>query len=170
MSEMSDVRKGMNLGAEDYLTKPFKSKGILLSVIDIQLKKADEREEHADGFQNFRSEKIINSLRDQLNSNEVKWRDSLKSAGKIQSAILPKESEMTKIFPDSFNYYRPKYNVSGDFYWAQNLEDLKLVAVADCTGHGIPASLLTICCYNGLNVGSQAFWIKRTGRDSKESQ
>lgn len=41
-SERTDLRKGMELGADDYITKPF-SASELLTAIDIRLKKAAER-------------------------------------------------------------------------------------------------------------------------------
>lgn len=37
--DLNNIREGMNLGADDYLTKPFKSKD-LLSTVDIRLKKS----------------------------------------------------------------------------------------------------------------------------------
>lgn len=37
-AELSDIRKGMSLGADDYLTKPFKAKD-LLEAVDVRLKK-----------------------------------------------------------------------------------------------------------------------------------
>ncbi|TVQ49821.1 MAG: response regulator [Saprospirales bacterium] len=40
-TELSDIRKGMNLGADDYITKPFK-KDELLAVIELRLTKARE--------------------------------------------------------------------------------------------------------------------------------
>lgn len=39
-TEMADMRKGMNLGADDYLTKPFEEMD-LLNAIEIRLKKSD---------------------------------------------------------------------------------------------------------------------------------
>ena len=43
----------------------------------------------------------------------------------------------------------------------QDFGDEQLVAVADCTGHGISASLLTICCYNGLNLAVKHYGLRR---------
>src|SRR5204863_2416609 len=42
-TEQSDVRRGMSLGADDYITKPFDATE-LLNAIDSQLKKAKLRE------------------------------------------------------------------------------------------------------------------------------
>ncbi|MCF8243397.1 MAG: LytTR family DNA-binding domain-containing protein [Melioribacteraceae bacterium] len=41
LADMSDLRKGMNLGADDYLTKPFSVKELLL-VIEKRIKKNEE--------------------------------------------------------------------------------------------------------------------------------
>lgn len=159
LKEMSDVRVGMNLGAEDYLTKPFKTREVL-KVIDLQLKKVAKNRKQTEAIVNYRIEKVIEELKTKALENEQKWLDCLRSAGRIQSVILPKESDITALFENNFIYYRPKDIVSGDFYWAQDLGDTKLIAVADCTGHGISASLLTFCCYNGLNLAVKHYGLK----------
>ncbi len=46
-AEMQDLRTGMNLGADDYLIKPFKTKD-LLQAIEIRLKKSDEFDKRID--------------------------------------------------------------------------------------------------------------------------
>lgn len=65
-----DVRKGMTLGADDYITKPFDDTE-LLDVIDIRIKKANsfknEYKSDAEGLKNFISD--ANSLDDLLEIN-----------------------------------------------------------------------------------------------------
>src|SRR6187431_2492001 len=46
-AERTDLRKGMEMGADDYLTKPFDSIE-LLNAIEIRLKKAESIKQHAD--------------------------------------------------------------------------------------------------------------------------
>jgi serine phosphatase RsbU (regulator of sigma subunit) len=57
------------------------------------------------------------------------------------------------IFPQSFIYFVPKDIVSGDFYWIkQNTEkNTVCLAVADCTGHGVPGSMLSMLGISFLN-------------------
>ena len=43
--------------------------------------------------------------------------DSIKYAKRIQEAILPPDSLVKSILPNSFVLYKPKDIVSGDFYW-----------------------------------------------------
>lgn len=143
LSERQDVRRGMLKGAEDYLTKPFKTKE-LLKVVELQLKKARNR-------QMAPKPKSAQALKEEKKS-ELKIIESyLKSAGHVQNAILPSKREVDNIFPNNFIFFKPKYEVSGDFYWIKDFGDKKIVSVIDCTGHGISASLLSMCYYTALN-------------------
>ena len=77
--------------------------------------------------------------------------DSIKYAKQIQNALLPKESFIKQYFPESFLINMPKNIVSGDFYWISQLDDKIIVAVGDCTGHGVPAALISMVGYEKLN-------------------
>lgn len=77
--------------------------------------------------------------------------DSIEYAQKIQKAILPHNEIIEKQFKDSFLYYQPKDIVAGDFYWLLEKEDSILIAVADCTGHGVPGAMVSVVCSNALN-------------------
>ena len=77
--------------------------------------------------------------------------DSIKYAKRIQAAILPPVRIVKQFLPDSFVLYKPKDIVAGDFYWLERRNDKLLVAAADCTGHGVPGSLVSVICNNGLN-------------------
>jgi len=43
-----------------------------------------------------------------------------------------------------FTFYRPKDIVSGDFYWLTDLKGKVYLAVADCTGHGVPGAFMSM--------------------------
>tara|TARA_R110002049_G_scaffold20846_8_gene76620 strand:- start:669 stop:1925 length:1257 start_codon:yes stop_codon:yes gene_type:complete len=160
LNTLSDIRKGMNLGADDYLPKPFKPKELLF-VIDLQFQKLDDKLKLSESMVKSRFEVSLDELRQKLNVSEQNHKNGLKFAGKIQSLILPKSEELDAIFPNNFIFYKPKYSVSGDFYWIQDFGDSKLIAVADCTGHGVAASLLTICCYNALNIAVKHHGLRK---------
>ncbi|MFI5203998.1 MAG: PP2C family protein-serine/threonine phosphatase, partial [Flavobacteriales bacterium] len=86
--------------------------------------------------------------------------DSINYAWRIQHGMIPTEGKVTEIFPESFVLYMPKDKLSGDFYWvgkvsAKALGDLKIFAVADCTGHGIPGALVSITGINYIKLGEQ---------------
>lgn len=75
-------------------------------------------------------------------------------AKRIQDAILP-EVLIKKSFPESFVFHVPKEIVSGDFYWfGETTKDgntLQFIAVADCTGHGVPGAFMSMIGNDALN-------------------
>lgn len=77
--------------------------------------------------------------------------DSINYASLIQKAALPSEMQMSLIFGQNMVIYRPLNIVSGDFYWATQIDRLKLLAVADCTGHGVPGAFLSMLGISILN-------------------
>ncbi len=77
--------------------------------------------------------------------------DSIRYASKIQSALLPPDDFMKKLLPESFIFYLPKEVVSGDFYWVSSLNDRIYIALADCTGHGVPGAFMSMLGFAYLN-------------------
>jgi len=77
--------------------------------------------------------------------------DSIRYARKIQKAFLPLKSDLAAALPDSFILFKPKDLLSGDFYWFKKTGDTIFLAVADCTGHGVPGALISIIGAHVLN-------------------
>jgi serine phosphatase RsbU (regulator of sigma subunit) len=77
--------------------------------------------------------------------------DSINYAQKIQYAILPNDEEIGHAFTESFVLFRPRDVVSGDFYWFHASEQRVMIAVADCTGHGVPGALMSMIGSSLLN-------------------
>lgn len=77
--------------------------------------------------------------------------DSINYARRIQMAIMRPEKELQAMFPSSFIFYRPKDIVSGDFYWFSERKGVKLIAAADCTGHGVPGAFMSMIGISYLN-------------------
>jgi ligand-binding sensor domain-containing protein/serine phosphatase RsbU (regulator of sigma subunit) len=78
-------------------------------------------------------------------------RDSIKYAKRIQEAILPAQEEITRSFPDSFVFFKPRDIVSGDFYWFSEKNGKLVITVADCTGHGVPGAFMSMIGNTLLN-------------------
>ena len=88
-----------------------------------------------------------NEVELQRNIVELKNReivDSINYAQRIQQAILLPESEFQKEFADASILFKPKDIVSGDFYWFAESDENKIVALADCTGHGVPGGFMSM--------------------------
>ncbi len=79
-----------------------------------------------------------------IKENNRKITDSIRYAKTIQNAILPTDTEMTEAFVDYFVIFRPKDIVSGDFFWISHTPERTLLAVVDCTGHGVPGAFMSM--------------------------
>ena len=77
--------------------------------------------------------------------------DSINYAKNIQQAMLPSVSILGKYFPQGFGLFKPKDVVSGDFYWFAEYGEKVFIAVADCTGHGVPGGFMSMIGINKLN-------------------
>ena len=75
---------------------------------------------------------------------------SMRAAELIQQATLPPKEYLDAILPEHFIYFNPLEIVSGDFYWIKKINDYIVVAVADCTGHGIPGAILSMLGISSL--------------------
>jgi ligand-binding sensor domain-containing protein/serine phosphatase RsbU (regulator of sigma subunit) len=76
---------------------------------------------------------------------------SIEYAKRIQEAILPSKEQMFKKLNKAFILYRPKDIVSGDFYWFGEKNNCKILAVVDCTGHGVPGAFMSMIGHNLLH-------------------
>lgn len=79
-------------------------------------------------------------------------RRSINYAKRIQQALLGKPEsladQLDQSLSGSFVFFAPKDVVSGDFYWFTEHQteegQWRILAVGDCTGHGIPGAFMTI--------------------------
>ena len=65
---------------------------------------------------------------------------SIRSASRIQNALLPKKIPFDL---DVSILWKPLNIVGGDIYILKDLGDDVVIAVLDCTGHGVPGALLS---------------------------
>jgi serine phosphatase RsbU (regulator of sigma subunit) len=76
---------------------------------------------------------------------------SIEYAKRIQEAILPSKDHIFQKLKKVFILYRPKDIVSGDFYWFGERNGIKVFAVVDCTGHGVPGAFMSMIGHNLLH-------------------
>jgi len=77
--------------------------------------------------------------------------DSINYAKRIQVALLKEEEYVSSHLPEHFILYKAKDIVSGDFYWVFEKNDYLYLAVADCTGHGVPGAFMSMLGIAFLN-------------------
>lgn len=92
----------------------------------------------------------INDARNRIEVQARDIQDSINYASYIQGSLLPSQKEVQNLFPQSFILYLPRDVVSGDFYWVAQKDGWRYLAVADCTGHGVPGALISVLCIEKL--------------------
>ncbi len=129
-TEMEDIVKGFDLGAVDYLTKPFNPTE-LLARVNTHLTIQNQRTQIEESYS-------------QLEEKNELIMDSIRYASLIQQALLPDESTIDLALDEYFCIWEPKDIVGGDIYFFEQLNENEfLLFVIDCTGHGIPGALMT---------------------------
>jgi len=96
-----------------------------------------------------RTEELNEALRDVEMSNQ-KILDSIRYSKRIQHSLLPDPDTIRRSLPESFFLWQPRDMVGGDFYYAESFGDGLVIAVIDCTGHGIPGALMTMVAASAL--------------------
>jgi phosphoserine phosphatase RsbU/P len=128
-TDHESIIKGFETGAVDYITKPFIKSELLARVKShIEIKRSRDR------------------LALYLKEIEEKSRSitaSIEYAKNIQDALLKTSETFNDVIPEHFILFLPKDIVSGDFYWFTRIDNLAIIAVMDCTGHGVPGALMS---------------------------
>jgi serine phosphatase RsbU (regulator of sigma subunit) len=77
--------------------------------------------------------------------------DSIYYARKIQNALLVSNNCLADRFEDHLIFNRPRDIVSGDFSWCDASSNDCVIAVADCTGHGVPGAFMSVLAISSLD-------------------
>ena len=86
----------------------------------------------------------LSAQNEKISKQNKQIKDSIQYASRIQSALLPSTTLLTQNDFEHFLIFRPKDIVSGDFYWIKQTDEHLLIAVADCTGHGVPGAFMSM--------------------------
>lgn len=124
-AEKSDFRRGMNLGADDYIAKPF-YKDELLSVIETRLKKSEKLKQQFDGtahglsafINEARGYEALRKLSDDRKIKNYKKRDLVFEEGDFPRYLYLVNTGTVKLFKT--NEYGKEYIINickpGDFF------------------------------------------------------
>jgi ligand-binding sensor domain-containing protein/serine phosphatase RsbU (regulator of sigma subunit) len=96
--------------------------------------------------------KEIVAQKDIIEEKNQEILDSINYAQGIQQAILPDKAKLNAYFDDYLVLFNPKDIVSGDFYWAHQKGDKIYFMAADCTGHGVPGSIMSVVGHTSLET------------------
>ncbi len=121
-------------------------------------KRTEELNKALEEGQQINEELNITVETTQRQKNDIVYKNeqimaSINYALRIQTALLPTKEKFASYFGNDnfFILFKPKDIVSGDFYWINDQAGRIIVAIADCTGHGVPGALMTM-------IGSQLLY------------
>jgi sigma-B regulation protein RsbU (phosphoserine phosphatase) len=155
-SDIEAIIQAINTGrVYRYITKPWNKDELKIN-IDKGLETYHLREQNRKLIENLKEanltleQKVIERTRE-IESRNLEIRSSIQYASRIQNALLPPDEELNKSLPSYFVYSKPRNIVSGDYYWLAHKDDKVIIAVADCTGHGVPGAFMSILGVAFLN-------------------
>lgn len=135
-TEMESIKATLSIGAQDYVKKP-------IDFTELQTKVLI-------AFQINEQKQEISKYKSYYDIHQ-----GMIHAQRIQRSILPDSENFRRLYPKSFIINLPKHVIGGDFYWIQQNYHKKSIGLFDCTGHGVPAAMLTVMGQMELHTLSQ---------------
>ncbi len=137
-SKPADKIKGLELGAADYITKPFDTGEVLARVRNqVEIKRL------ADSL--FEANKALLARQRQLE-------EDLKAAAQIQRSLIPARKPDIGNFDFAWRFF-PCDRVGGDIFNLHCLDEKHVCAyVIDVSGHGVPAAMVTVSVRQTLSL------------------
>lgn len=89
----------------------------------------------------------LRAKKEKIQALHLELLSSISYAKRIQSALFTDRKQVSSILNESFVFFKPLNEVSGDFYWIENRDEemgVTFVVVSDCTGHGVPGAFLSV--------------------------
>lgn len=86
----------------------------------------------------------------ELESYNQRMLESLHYAEMIQRSLLPGIDRMKAEIPESLIIWMPKDIVGGDIFYTCTYPEKTIIALMDCTGHGVPGAFLTLIAYTEI--------------------
>lgn len=77
--------------------------------------------------------------------------DSIEYAARIQRSLLPSRQALDEAFAEHFVIWEPRDVIGGDIFWLRENPRGNLIAIADCTGHGVAGAFVTLIATGALD-------------------
>ncbi len=91
-----------------------------------------------------RLEQRVVELSLELRKAVEKITESIEYGKLIQFSLLPNKEVVKTYMPNNFIIWEPKEIIGGDMIYTEFFEDGFIVAIMDCTGHGVPGAFMTL--------------------------
>lgn len=137
LTEAADKVRGLNLGAVDWITKPFHQAEVLARVRNqLQIRHLT------------RSLRLANA---DLVHKQESLREDLAAAADIQRSLIPRSAPISHPVEVAWRF-TPCESVGGDIFNVLPLdEDVLSAFIVDVSGHGVPAAMVTVSVMQTLS-------------------
>lgn len=132
--------------------------------IKIDVKSNDEIGALSDSF-NFMSSEIVHYMNEM--TEKIRLEKEVEVAQLVQSSFLPPSNLYLKHYKIA-SFYSPASECGGDWWGYLEHDNRLLVLIADATGHGVPAALLTATANSTLSFYREIIKTKPGLLDSPE--
>jgi sigma-B regulation protein RsbU (phosphoserine phosphatase) len=145
LDEIDSVVKCIEMGAEDYLPKPFNSV-LLKARINACLYKKRLRDRETLYLNELaKANEQITQLNQLLSAENNRLSAELEVTQRLQTMILPKEQELKTIKElEISGFMEPADEVGGDYYDVLQNNGLLKIGIGDVTGHGLESGVLML--------------------------
>lgn len=92
----------------------------------------------------------LETVHEELESQNERMVESLRYAEMIQRSLLPGLDRLKAVSPESMFIWIPKDIVGGDIFYTYSSPEGSVIALMDCTGHGVPGAFLTLIAYTEI--------------------
>jgi sigma-B regulation protein RsbU (phosphoserine phosphatase) len=135
-SDKSDVVRGIEAGADDFVAKPFDREELRVRLLA--------------GVRIVNLERALSKQNAELRDANERIHSGLRAAARIQQSMLPQRHIATEHVRTAWKYV-PTEELAGDAVGLHLIDDRYLTAyVIDVSGHGVPAALLAVAAMHAM--------------------
>ncbi|MBE9044248.1 SpoIIE family protein phosphatase [Pleurocapsales cyanobacterium LEGE 10410] len=145
LDEIDSVVKCIQMGAADYLTKPFNST-LLKARLGACLEQKRLRDCESSYLEQLaQANQEINKLNYCLQAENTRLSTELEITQRLQMMLLPKEKELRQIENlEIAGFMEPAAEVGGDYYDVLQHHGRITIGIGDVTGHGLESGVLML--------------------------
>jgi len=136
MGEVADKVKGLELGAADYIAKPFDSAEVLARTnTQLRLRRLNQS--------------LVRANQD-LKAKQLLLEEDLRAAADVQRALIPQVSPRVRHLAVSW-VFEPCSSIGGDIFNVVSLDDRHVgIYMLDVSGHGVPPAMVSVLASQSL--------------------